>query len=96
MSRIGKKPIAIPSGVKMHSAVFATSPEAAGQLVALIATDRRGRLRYRNAEIMDIDEDAVRAGRMSAKLYGYGRMPFETVVERIEYPTYWEERKGHA
>ncbi|GIK42365.1 MAG: hypothetical protein BroJett011_61980 [Chloroflexota bacterium] len=26
----------------------------------------------------------------------YGRMPFESVIEVIEFPTYWEERKGHA
>lgn len=69
--------LGIPSGVKMHSAVFATSPEAAGQLVALMATDRQGRLQYRQAEIMDIDEGAVRDGRMSARLHGYARMPFE-------------------
>lgn len=69
--------LGIPSGVKMHSAVFATSPEAAGQLVALMATDRQGRLRYRQAEIMDIDESAVRDGRLSTRLYGYARMPFE-------------------
>lgn len=69
--------LGIPSGVKMHSAVFATSPEAAGQLVALLATDRQGRLRHREAEIMDIDEEEARDGRISARLYGYGRVPFE-------------------
>ena len=69
--------LGIPSGVKMHSAVFATSPEAAGQLVTLLATDRQGKVRYREAEIMDIDEEEARAGRVSARLYGYGRVPFE-------------------
>jgi predicted polyphosphate/ATP-dependent NAD kinase len=69
--------LGIPSGVKMHSAVFAISPEAAGQLAALVATDRDGKVSYREAEIMDIDEDAVRAGRLSARLHGYGRIPFE-------------------
>jgi predicted polyphosphate/ATP-dependent NAD kinase len=69
--------LGIPSGVKMHSAVFAISPEAAGQLAALVATDRDGKVRYREAEIMDIDEEAVRDGRISARLHGYGRIPFE-------------------
>jgi len=69
--------LGIPSGVKMHSAVFAISPEAAGQLAALMATDRGGAISYREAEIMDIDEEAVRTGRLSARLYGYGRVPFQ-------------------
>jgi predicted polyphosphate/ATP-dependent NAD kinase len=69
--------LGIPSGVKMHSAVFAISPEAAGQLAALVASDRDGRVSYREAEIMDIDEEAVREGRITARLHGYGRMPFE-------------------
>jgi predicted polyphosphate/ATP-dependent NAD kinase len=69
--------LGIPSGVKMHSAVFAISPEAAGQLAALVATDRDGKVSYREAEIMDIDEEAVRDGRISARLHGYGRIPFE-------------------
>jgi predicted polyphosphate/ATP-dependent NAD kinase len=69
--------LGIPSGVKMHSAVFATSPEAAGQLAALVAGDTDGRVRWREAEIMDIDEEAAREGRVSARLYGYARVPFE-------------------
>ena len=69
--------LGIPCGVKMHSAVFAISPEAAGQLAALIARDHGGRIGSREAEIMDIDEEAMRTGRVSARLHGYGRVPFE-------------------
>ncbi|MDJ0950443.1 MAG: ATP-NAD kinase family protein [Alphaproteobacteria bacterium] len=69
--------LGIPSGVKMHSAVFATSPEAAGQLAAMVASDRQGKVRTREAEVMDIDEDGVREGRLSARLHGYGRVPYE-------------------
>jgi len=69
--------LGIPSGVKMHSAVFAISPEAAGQLAALVAADHGGKITFREAEIMDIDEEAMRTARVSARLHGYGRMPFE-------------------
>ena len=69
--------LGIPAGVKMQSAVFAVSPEAAGELVALLAGDPGGQLGFRAAEVMDIDEDAARDGRISARLYGYARTPFE-------------------
>ena len=69
--------LGIPCGVKMHSAVFAVSPEAAGQLAALAAGDDAGRFAWREGEVMDVDEDAVRAGRLSARLHGYARIPFE-------------------
>jgi predicted polyphosphate/ATP-dependent NAD kinase len=69
--------LGIPAGVKMQSGVFAVSPEAAGQLAALLATDHDGRIAFREAEVMDIDEAGLRAGRLSARLYGYARVPFE-------------------
>jgi predicted polyphosphate/ATP-dependent NAD kinase len=69
--------LGIPSGVKMHSAVFAVSPEAAGQLAALIAGDDGGRIAWREAEVMDVDEVALRAGHLSAALFGYARVPVE-------------------
>ena len=69
--------LGIPAGVKMQSAVFAVSPEAAGQLAALLATDHDGRIAFREVEVMDIDEASLRAGRLSARLYGYARSPFE-------------------
>ncbi|HSY86094.1 MAG TPA: ATP-NAD kinase family protein [Verrucomicrobiae bacterium] len=69
--------LGIPAGVKMQSAVFAVSPEAAGQLAALLAVDRDGKIAFRQAEVMDIDEEGLRAGRLSARLYGYARVPFE-------------------
>jgi predicted polyphosphate/ATP-dependent NAD kinase len=74
----GEFPIlGIPAGVKMQSAVFAVSPEAAGELVALLAGTTGGKITFRAAEVMDIDEGAGRDGRISARLYGYARAPFE-------------------
>jgi predicted polyphosphate/ATP-dependent NAD kinase len=69
--------LGIPCGVKMHSAVFAVSPEAAGQLAAVVVREDASRIAWREGEVMDVDEDAVRAGRLSARLYGYARVPFE-------------------
>jgi predicted polyphosphate/ATP-dependent NAD kinase len=68
--------LGVPAGVKMHSAVFGTTPANAGHLAALfLAGSTRARLR--DAEIMDLDEDAIRTGTVSAQLYGYARSPFE-------------------
>ena len=64
--------LGVPAGVKMHSAVFAATPEAAGELAALVA---RGGVPFREAEIMDIDEAALRQGRLSPRLHGVARTP---------------------
>ena len=69
--------LGIPAGVKIHSAVFASSPVQAGRLLADFVSDSRARRSERTAEVMDIDEDAYRSGVLRARLYGYMRMPYE-------------------
>lgn len=64
--------IGIPSGVKMHSAVFAVSPEAAAETATAAITRACG---ARPAEIMDADEAELASGRPSARLFGYARTP---------------------
>ena len=70
----------IPAGVKIHSAVFATDPTSAGKLAASFL---EGRARQeRELEVMDLDEEAYREGRVSARLFGYLRVPYQR--ERVQ------------
>lgn len=69
--------LGIPTGVKIHSAVFATSPASAGNLAAAYLGGEGGGILLRDAEVMDIDEEAVRENRVSARLYGYAKVPYQ-------------------
>jgi predicted polyphosphate/ATP-dependent NAD kinase len=66
--------LGVPTGVKMHSAVFAVTPQAAARVTARFLN---GELLFREAEVMDVDEKAFREGHVSAKLYGYVLTPYE-------------------
>ena len=66
--------IGVPSGVKMHSAVFANTPQDAASLIAKYLIQG---LPLRKSEVMDIDEEAFREGRLSARLYGHLMTPYE-------------------
>ena len=66
--------IGIPAGVKMHSGVFAISPTTAGDLALWFLQGRP--VEMKEMEVMDIDEDAFRRNRLSAKLYGYMQVPY--------------------
>ncbi len=61
--------LGVPAGVKIHSAVFAVTPRAAGEAAAAFLQGRL--MELAEAEVMDLDEDAFRQGRLSARLYGY-------------------------
>jgi predicted polyphosphate/ATP-dependent NAD kinase len=67
--------IGIPAGVKIHSAVFGVNPTSAGELAALFLRDEIRTLR--NAEVMDIDEEAYRQGIVSPRLFGYLKVPYQ-------------------
>ncbi len=66
--------IGVPTGVKMQSAVFSVNAASAAILSARFLDDE---VPLKEAEIMDIDEEAFRKGRISARLYGYMVVPYE-------------------
>ena len=67
--------LGIPAGVKIHSGVYAVTPKAAGEIVAMLACGDLVTLAEQ--EVRDIDEQAFREGRVSAKHYGNLFVPQE-------------------
>ncbi len=72
----GPRPVlGIPAGVKMHSGVYAVTPEAAAKVIcqlldgALVALD--------TGEVRDIDESELRAGRVNSRYFGELQIPAE-------------------
>ncbi len=77
-SRAGMRPIlGIPAGVKMHSGVFAISPQAAAELALGFV---RGELKARDTEIVDVDEELYRAGELQTRLYAIAKTPYQPVL----------------
>ncbi len=67
--------LGVPAGVKIHSGVYALTPQAAGELLVLLV---RGELvSLANEEVRDLDEEAYRQGRVSARFFGEMCVPAE-------------------
>lgn len=65
--------LGIPAGVKIHSAVYAVTPKAAGEVISQLV---RGELiDVKSHDVRDIDEEAFRNNVVQAKLYGEMRVP---------------------
>jgi len=69
--------LGIPAGVKMHSGVFAISPEAAAELALGFI---RGDLKARETEIVDVDEELYRSGELKTRLYSTSRTPYRPAL----------------
>ncbi|WP_240506387.1 ATP-NAD kinase family protein [Thermoactinospora rubra] len=62
--------LGVPAGVKVYSGCFAVGPAAAGELAGLWTSGATV-----EAEVVDLDEDRYRQGRVSPRLYGVLRVP---------------------
>jgi len=60
--------LGIPSGVKIYSSVFSLNPKAAASTIIQFLWEE---LPLTNSEVLDIDEDAYRKGKLVSKLYGH-------------------------
>lgn len=78
--------LGIPAGVKMQSAVFGHTPQASGLLAARFLSGCR-RVTAQQ-EVMDLDEAALRQGRVQAALFGYMATPVD--------PRYLQAGKSRA
>lgn len=85
-----KKPIlGIPTGVKMFSGTFATSPEDAAKLLVELAN---GNAKLVEREILDLDENAYRHDEVKARTYGTALTPYiETFIQGAKESTPLDE-----
>jgi len=67
--------IGIPAGVKIHSAVYALTPVRAGELINQLINNQL--MSLVDAQVMDLDEQAFREGKVVAKCYGYLSVPVD-------------------
>lgn len=64
--------LGVPSGVKMFSSVFAVNPRAAARVLDAFIEEKTV---LAEREVLDIDEEAYRRGKLLIKLYGYLKVP---------------------
>ena len=69
----------------MHSGVFAVNPKIISTLVYGYAFED---FPTRDAEIMDIDEEAYRKGELNVKLFGYAETPYREMLVQSSNQVY--------
>ncbi|UCE91852.1 MAG: ATP-NAD kinase family protein [Methanobacteriota archaeon] len=84
--------VGIPAGVKMHSSVFAHTPEEAADLVESFARSWR----TKEAEVMDVDEEAFRRDEVSVRLYAVALIPDDVRYVQSAKAVYSDTAAGEA
>lgn len=78
--------IGIPAGVKIHSPVYATSPEHAGKLALSFIQGED--LPIKAHEVIDIEENAFRRDEIVTSVYGYLNVPYHAShLQNLKSPT---------
>ncbi|MFW9899215.1 MAG: ATP-NAD kinase family protein [Candidatus Thorarchaeota archaeon] len=70
---IEKPCLGIPAGVKIYSSVFSINPKLASSIIIQFLWDE---IPLKVSEVLDIDEDEYRKGKLVSKLYGYFHTPY--------------------
>lgn len=83
--------LGIPAGVKMYSAVFAVDPAIAADLVR-----KSGTKNLRDSEILDVDEEAYRAGSLKTRIIGIARTPVIAGKVQVAKQVYEEPDEERA
>ncbi|MCJ8169164.1 ATP-NAD kinase family protein [Atopomonas sediminilitoris] len=75
VAKAGLPVLGVPAGVKIQSGVYAVSPRAAGELALRLL--QGGLVRLTTGEVRDIDEEALRAGKVGSRYFGELCVPVE-------------------
>jgi predicted polyphosphate/ATP-dependent NAD kinase len=67
--------LGVPAGCKIHSGVYGVTPQGAGRVLQQVVSGQI--VSVNTAQVMDIDEELFRQGKVKAKLYGEMRVPDE-------------------
>ena len=77
--------LGIPCGVKIHSSVYALTPQRAGELAARYLS---GGVPLALGEVLDLDEEAFRRGQVQAQFYGGLLVPKDGAVQHTKSAGY--------
>lgn len=83
--------LGIPAGVKMYSALFAIDPATAATII-----ESPTGYTLRDAEVMDVDEEAYRRGDLRTRLFGTARTPALSHLIQVGKQVYEEADEERA